>query len=656
MQFTRRTAAQLLVATPFSLQAQERIDRHNLVSRHNVVLTAMDPTCPLTVGNGEFAFNADVTGLQTLASHYEAKGVPLCTQSQWGWHAFPNTTGKTASDFQFTQFEVEGRKVPYASSGKGQEPLYNYLRDNPHRLHLGRIALVRQNGNPIAPADIRNVRQQLDLWTGILTSHFLLDNTELHVETCCDPETDCVAWRVNTKGAFAVELSFPYGSAGMSAADWTKPNSHTSKLDGQTIARRLDQDTYLATSNGVKQTGEHTFRLPLEGTVTFTKATPGSKTVAAVFDACRAHWARFWNSGAAVEMPDHPELERRTILSQYLTAIQCAGSLPPQETGLTCNSWNGKFHLEMHWWHAAHFALWNRPALLQRSMAWYQSILPSAIAKAKSQGYQGARWPKMTATDGFDSPSPIGPFLIWQQPHVLHFAEMLFQLQPEALQMYSNLVFATADFMASYAVQHGDEYWLGPPVIPAQENHPPKETWNPTYELEYWHEGLRIAALWRTRLKLPVPQRWVMVQKGLAKLPVRDGVYLAHANCPETFTERNRDHPSMLLALGMMPGSKVDQETMRRTLALVRKTWKWEQTWGWDFGATAMTAVRLGDPAAAFEILLMDTPKNKWLLNGHTPQRANLPCYLPSNGALLAAIAMMAAAGYIRSEGMKRLL
>ena len=66
--------------------------------------------------------------------------------------------------------------------------------------------------------------------------------------------------------------------------------------------------------------------------------------------------------------PRWRELERRIVLSQYLTAIQCAGSLPPQETGLTCNSWEGKFHLEMHWWHAAHFALWDRLPLLERSL------------------------------------------------------------------------------------------------------------------------------------------------------------------------------------------------------------------------------------------------------------------------------------------------
>src|SRR5690606_7071698 len=101
--------------------------------------------------------------------------------------------------------------------------------------------------------------------------------------------------------------------------------------------------------------------------------------------------------GAAVDLagctdPRAAELERRIVLSQYLTAIQCAGSMPPQETGLTCNSWRGRSHLEMHWWHAAHFALWGRPALLERSMDWYRRILPRAQETAHLQGCRGARW------------------------------------------------------------------------------------------------------------------------------------------------------------------------------------------------------------------------------------------------------------------------
>ena len=59
------------------------------------------------------------------------------------------------------------------------------------------------------------------------------------------------------------------------------------------------------------------------------------------------------------------ELERRVVLSQYLTRVNSAGSTPPQETGYTLNSWYGKHHHEMRWWHQAHFALWQRSHLLQ---------------------------------------------------------------------------------------------------------------------------------------------------------------------------------------------------------------------------------------------------------------------------------------------------
>ena len=89
-------------------------------------------------------------------------------------------------------------------------------------------------------------------------------------------------------------------------------------------------------------------------------------------------------------------------------------------------------------------------------------------------------------------------------------------------------------------------YVLGPPVIPAQENHPPRETWNPTFELEYWYDALGTAQQWRKRLGLRPEPKWEEVRAKISKLPVKDGVYLAHENCPQTFTERNRDHPSML--------------------------------------------------------------------------------------------------------------
>jgi hypothetical protein len=199
--------------------------------------------------------------------------------------------------------------------------------------------------------------------------------------------------------------------------------------------------------------------------------------------------------------------------------------------------------------------------------------------------------------------------------------------------------------MADYAHFNAktDRYVLGPPVIPAQENHPARETWNPTYELEYWNYGLKTANKWRMRMGLKPNPRWDEIARKLSRLPEKDGVYMANENCPQTFTERNKDHPSMLGALGILSGEMADRETMRRTLKKVIAEWDWPETWGWDYPMTAMTAARLGETGIAIDALLLDTPKNGYAKNGHNYQRPNLPLYLPGNGGLLYAIAIMAA-------------
>ena len=86
-------------------------------------------------------------------------------------------------------------------------------------------------------------------------------------------------------------------------------------------------------------------------------------------------------AGGAIDLsgnddPRAAELERRIVLSQYVMAVHDAGSLPPQETGLAVNSWFGKFHMEMYWWHAAHWALWGRPEILEKSLSHLTELMP----------------------------------------------------------------------------------------------------------------------------------------------------------------------------------------------------------------------------------------------------------------------------------------
>ena len=84
---------------------------------------------------------------------------------------------------------------------------------------------------------------------------------------------------------------------------------------------------------------------------------------------------------------------------------------------------------------------------------------------------------------------------------------------------------------------------------------------------------------------------------------------------------------------------------MHRSFNKIWMYWKWQETWGWDFPLTAMTATRLGLPEKAIDALFMPVKTNTWLPNGHNYQDERLRLYLPGNGALLTAVAMMCA-GY----------
>lgn len=75
-----------------------------------------------------------------------------------------------------------------------------------------------------------------------------------------------------------------------------------------------------------------------------------SKRVREVMDRSEKGWINFWETGGMIRLNKSSderamELERRIILSQYLMAVNSSGSAPPQETGLTCNSWYGNSHI-----------------------------------------------------------------------------------------------------------------------------------------------------------------------------------------------------------------------------------------------------------------------------------------------------------------------
>lgn len=80
----------LFASSLFAVQGcKTKIDREAVFSRHTIHINEIDTLNPLTLGNGRFAMTMDVTGLQTFPLEYH-KGIPLGTQSEWGWHSFPS--------------------------------------------------------------------------------------------------------------------------------------------------------------------------------------------------------------------------------------------------------------------------------------------------------------------------------------------------------------------------------------------------------------------------------------------------------------------------------------------------------------------------------------------------------------------------------------
>ena len=743
------------------------IDRKAVATRNNPVVTKAGPLASLTVGNGHFATTVDVTGLQSFPFEYRG-GVPLTAMSDWGWHKFENTDGLTPSDsekrFDLGHGHPEVYAVEYKAS-KG-DPARNvaataYFRENPHRLNLGAIGLDMSDasGKKVGLDDLSAIRQELSLYDGVIESRFSAAGEQVEVTTAALQERDAVIYRVKSpllkdgRARIAIRLPYPTGRHADDAADFNHPEGHTSSLlpatDGlpagsgsAIIEHRLDSTVYYLTLRWqgdatLKQIAPHHFELATTADVLSFEAqySPGRPSPLPFYyeqelKGVIKAWNRWWQGGAIVDFsqctdPRARELERRVVLSQYLTQVNCANATPPQETGLTYNSWFGRPHLEMTWWHMVDFTLWNRPQTVATVMDWYNRVAtPVARQIARRQGFKGLRWMKMTDPWAGEAPSNTGSFLIWQQPHYIYMAEELYRANPtpQTLKKYAEQVEETAAFMADFVTtQHPTPRsaqrdacvmkWSKNTRHPAptytlqgatamQECMTKDISFNHPFELAYWHYGLSVAQQWRERQGLPRHPEWDDIIDHLAPLPMADSIFTAGLpkgkteglesfdpfdNAPlsppeggtipsasetieapsgavgganpsgavggasESFFDKTRnDHPAVLGAFGILPSTSSalwwHYAPARRTLDWVMNNWNWATTWGWDYGMTAMAAARLGQPETALKALLIDTQKNTYLTNGHNFQTADrLRIYLPGNGALLTAIAMMCA-------------
>ncbi len=702
----RTTITLLTLVCGIYIATAQPIDRQAVVTRNNPTLNAtddagIDTLNALTVGNGGFACTVDITGLQTLPEAYR-NGMPVTTMSDWGWHSFPNPENYRAEEaLQVFDFG-RGHEELYANQfNEGRKKAAaDYLRANPHRVNLGALGL------DLRAEDLRDASQTLNLWTGVIQSQFTNQhstfNTQrstFNIQTVCHPERDMIAAHITANQPVTLVLRFPYptGKHSDDASDWDAANDmlhHTTlvenhgsealfrhQIDDFVYDVRLSWESKGAVNITPADASLHTFHIAFSAndvkltceyiSDTQRPATGTALSFDEVREASARHWQRYWKQGGIVDFshcldPRAKELERRVVLSQYLMAVNDAGDTPPQETGLTYNSWFGKFHLEMTWWHLAQFALWGHPELLDRPLSWYHAAAPKARDIAKRQGFDGLRWMKMTDPSAKEAPSKVGSFLIWQQPHLIYLAELLYRSIPSQrtgetnekygmrnlererlLQEYGSLVDETAEMMASFVTfdKAHNRYPLQG-CIPAQETLRAAETVNPPFELSYWHFGLQLAQQWRERRGLPKKKQWDDIIRHLSPLAEKDGLYLAAESAPQTYSDIRftSDHPAVLGAVGILPQSPlVKVQVMRQTFDWIWDRWNWDKTWGWDYPMVAMCAARMGEPQKAVDALLMDKRTNTYLTCGHNYQDQRLRVYLPGNGGLLTAIAMMCA-------------
>lgn len=650
------------------------IDRQALVSRHDVVIHAIDPMGAMAVGNGEFAFNFDVTGLQSFPDYYE-KTMPIGILSTWGWHSFPNPNGYSLANFKMAAIPKYNRQFLFPSASTSHPtPEAAYLRENEHRFGLGRIGLemTKADGSAVAITDLQNINEKLDLWTGILTSSFEVEGIPVHVETAVHPARDEVGVSVDSaliaSGRLKVRLGFPYASTsfGPDYQDWDHPDAHRTVMTrrgdhGADFDRTLDSTHYnvramWSPGASLVETGTHQYLLSsgsdhIELTAWFSPKPIKSSadSVTAVENASRDHWKKYWMTGGVIDLsgnndPRAAELERRIILSQYIMAVHDAGSLPPQETGLGVNSWYGKFHMEMYWWHAAHWALWGHPEILEKSLDHLRQFMPPSRAMAKLEGCKGVKWPKMTDPTGIESPSGVGPALVWQQPHPIYLAELVWRARRDhqTLERYKDIVFETADYMATFVDYDPQrkEYVLGPGINSADEKHTDyAHNLNPTMEVAYWKWALETAQQWRVRLGMQPDPLWDKVIHNFASPTVRNGIYPAMEIPVET-------HPSTMTTFmyGVLPGEGIDKEAMRNTLHQVAHPDQPQAAVTWGTAMMAMCAARLDEPDVAIQLLAGPYTQNPFRPSGYTVRRPEqTPMYMPANGGWLAAVAMMAA-------------
>lgn len=584
------------------------------IIKYNLKFNHIDSKNPVTIGNGDFAITLDQTGTQSLYETY--KDIPLSTMSNKNWFYKDKKNIKPSY--------VDGKA--YMLFNLDNDPNYQTNRQYPFKYSFMQI-LLYDNDKLIDINNIKDVKQELDLYKGIVTSSFNYKEKINKTISFIYQDHDEFNFKLQSDNLnLALKFNYPSYTKNGYRLD-ILPNVLV-KEDGITLL--YDDKNSLSfklKSSSNYQIVENTLIFD-DNNVSFSLALDEIKEGKLLDE--------FWKCDNGIII-DNEELVKKMVLSKYLLHVNSTGIYPPQESGLTYNCWNSKFHLEMHLIHSLWNIYNNHVGDLVKSFDYYLSIMPSSLKRASLNGYKGLRFPKMTGPDGEDSPSNIGPLLIWQAPHILFMLQEIYYLynKENIIKKYEPLISGTIDFMISFLTLKDSKYQMLDPLLEACESIPLDRCQNPSFELEYWRYTLERQPKIDTVLYGHQRYDYLDITSKIITPKEDDGIYLKTYGVIDKY-DLYKDHPTEGFLMSFFKSKIVDKEKMVKTIDYILKNMDLSSYWGWDFPFLGLSLLNCGEIEKSIEVTQLNTINNQYLYNGYnTSPRDDLKAYLPGNGAFL---------------------
>lgn len=584
------------------------------IIKYNLKFNHIDSKNPVTIGNGDFAITLDQTGTQSLYEIY--KDIPLSTMSNKNWFY------KDKKDIKPSY--VDGKA--YMLFNLDNDPNYQINRQYPFKYSFMQI-LLYDNDKLIDINNIKDVKQELDLYKGIVTSSFNYKEKINKTTSFIYQDHDEFNFKLQSDN-LNLALKFNYPS-------YTKNGYRLDILPNVLV--KEDRITLLyddKNSLSFKLKSSSNYQI-VENTLIFDD---NNVSFSLALDEIKEGKLldEFWKCDNGIII-DNEELVKKMVLSKYLLHVNSTGIYPPQESGLTYNCWNSKFHLEMHLIHSLWNIYNNHVGDLVKSFDYYLSIMPSSLKRASLNGYKGLRFPKMTGPDGEDSPSNIGPLLIWQAPHILFMFQEIYYLynKENIIKKYEPLISGTIDFMISFLTLKDSKYQMLDPLLEACESIPLDRCQNPSFELEYWRYTLERQPKIDTVLYGHQRYDYLDITSKIITPKEDDGIYLKTYGVIDKY-DLYKDHPTEGFLMSFFKSKIVDKEKMVKTIDYILKNMDLSSYWGWDFPFLGLSLLNCGEIEKSIEVTQLNTINNQYLYNGYnTSPRDDLKAYLPGNGAFL---------------------